>query len=159
MGLDAELKRQLAAFKSHGKYTFPATVKTVDKTKKTVTVEDLEGFEYTGVRLTATVDETKAVVIYPKVGSTVLVSMIGNELEQLLVSSVREVESLDATIENTELHVDATGFRLKKGNEDLRTVLNDLIDELNKIVVIQGTSINVAATLAIKARLNTILKQ
>lgn len=158
MGLDAELKRSLDAFRKKGQYTFPVIVKSVDKSKRTVTVTDLEDFEYTDVRLTAVIDESKAVVIYPKLGSTVLVSMIGNELEQLFVSSVREVESIDAVIENTEFHIDASGHRIKRGNEDLLSVLNDLIDELNKIVVIQGTSVNVPATTLIKQRLNTILK-
>jgi len=158
MGLDERLKKQLEEFRRNPNNTFPATVQSVDKETKTITAKDLEGFTFNEIRLTAAIDESKALVVYPKIGSTVLVSMIGNQLEQLFVSSVREVESLDVTIEDTELHMDVDGYRLKRGNEDLKTVLNDMIDELNKIVVIQGQSINVVAMTQIKARLNNILK-
>lgn len=158
MGLDEQLKKQLEEFRRNGHNTFPAIVESVDKDNKTIAAKDLEGFTFNEVRLTASIDEEKALVVYPKIGTTVLLSMIGNELEHLFVSSVSQVESLDVTIATTELHMDADGYRLKRGDEDLRQVLNDMIDELNKIVVIQGQSINVVAMTQIKARLNNILK-
>ena len=158
MGLDEQLKKQLEEFRRKGQNTFPAIVESVDKDNKTIAAKDLEGFTFNEVRLTASIDESKALVVYPKIGATVLLSMIGNGLEHLFVSSVSQVESLDVTIATTELHMDADGYRLKRGDEDLRQVLNDMIDELNKIVVIQGQSINVVAMTQIKARLNNILK-
>ena len=47
---------------------------------------------------------------------------------------------------------------MKRADENLKDVLNDLIDEVNKIKVVYGNSINVPEMLEIKNRLNTIFK-
>lgn len=49
------------------------------------------------------------------------------------------------------------GLQIMSQNESLKDVLNDLIDEVNKILVVHGTTINIAAMTAIKQRLNKIL--
>ncbi|MEM8506241.1 MAG: hypothetical protein AAF717_00365 [Bacteroidota bacterium] len=156
--LDIQLKKALEVFREKGEYNFPLLVSAVDKDQKTIDGFGVDGFNYKGIRLTASIEAKDAVVLYPNVGSTVLVSIIGKSLEHLFVVAVREVESIDAVIGTTELHVDNDGHRIKRNGEDLRTVLNDMIDELNKIFVVNGTTINVAAMNLIKERLNQILK-
>jgi hypothetical protein len=44
------------------------------------------------------------------------------------------------------------------GGENLKAVLSEFIDEVAKIIVIQGTSPNVPALTNIKTRLSKILK-
>ncbi len=53
----------------------------------------------------------------------------------------------------------AEGFKVERNGENLARILSDMIDELNKIVVVQGNTINVAAMTVIKQRLNNVLKQ
>ena len=51
-----------------------------------------------------------------------------------------------------------SGFEVKQGDESLRTILLDFMTEVNKIVVVNGTTINQAAVAAIKERLKQVLK-
>lgn len=95
--------------------------------------------------------------VTPKLGSTVIIGVFKGT-EKAVVLSVSEAEKVEFNIENTSCEIDAAGYKVERSGENLKTVLNDYIDEVNKIVVLQGTSINVAATTLIKTRLNKILK-
>ncbi len=157
MSLDADLKRALAEMGKAGIETFPAVVTSVNEDSKTITITDIDELEYENVRLAAAEDTKKSVVTFPKVNSTVLVTRIGNDDNTLFVSKVNEVDKIEGTIETVNFKVDSLGYKITKGDQNLLTILNDMIDELNKIKVIQGRTINVAAMTAIKNRLNTVL--
>lgn len=157
MSLDAALKRALKEMGKAGIVTFPAVVKSVNDLAKTISVIDIDELEYFNVRLAAAEDDKKSVVTFPKVNSTVLVSNIGNDENTLFVSKINEVDKIEGTIDTVNFKIDSTGYKVSKGDQNLKTILNDMIDELNKIKVIQGRSINVAAMTAIKNRLNTVL--
>jgi hypothetical protein len=109
-------------------------------------------------RINATeVNGSNKLKITPKVGSTVIIGIFKGT-EKAVILSVSEVEHVAFQIENTICEVDASGYKVARNGQNLKTVLNDYIDEVNKIVVLNGTTINVVATTAIKTRLNEILK-
>jgi len=158
MSLESDLKK---AFEEQGKkpnQTFTAIVTKVNN-NDTVDVKDITDFPYEEVRLKASVKElANKLVIYPKVGSYVLVSMIGNDENTLFISAIDEAEKITGIIDQTSFEVDQEGYNINRQNENLKQVLNDFIDEVNKILVVNGTTINVPAVEEIKLRLNKILK-
>lgn len=95
--------------------------------------------------------------VTPKVGSTVVIGIF-KDTEKAVILSVSEAETVNYQIGDTVAQVDAEGFKIERQGENLKQVLNEYIDEVNKIKVIYGNTINVAATTAIKSRLNQILK-
>lgn len=159
MGLDESVKRALQEFKKADFQTFPATVTAVNLTEKTIEAIDVEGFEFFDVRLKASIDTSENfITVVPKIGSTILLTMVANDLNTLFVSMINEPEIIEGAIGTTTFKVSDEGYELNRGDENLKEVLNDYIDELNKIIVVNGTSINVTATTAIKTRLNQLLK-
>lgn len=97
-------------------------------------------------------------VVFPKIGSEVLVLEIENAPEETAIVKWTEVESVQLQIEKFEFNADQNGLTISNQGENFKTVMNDLIDEVNKILVIQGNTINRAAMNAIKNRFNKILK-
>ncbi|MDB0601070.1 hypothetical protein PL373_07910 [Tenacibaculum maritimum] len=173
MGQEKDLQQAFSEFIKTEPQTFIAKVIKVDKTLKTVTVEDTDGLDFDDVRLTSVINQSNKVVQYPKEQTTVLVSRIGDDDNTLFVSAVSEVESIEGVIESTEFHIDKNGYAIAREGENLKEVLNDwqeqfgkLCDEINKVVVSVGITPNVAAitqiknsvTTELKQRLNTILK-
>ncbi len=154
--------------------TFIAKVLEVDKNVKVIKIEDDDEFEFEDVRLTSIIDDSNdKVVKFPKVGSFVLVTRIGNDDDTLFVSAFSEVESIEGIINDTNFNIDAQGYEINRDGENLKEVLNDYIaqfgklcDELSKVLVSIGTTPNVPVinqikietTVQIKQRLNKILK-
>lgn len=131
-----------------------ATVTEVDEDEQTATVKSIvDEVEYFDVNL-GMGDK----VIIPKVDSNCLIGIIQNKDSDTYLIDCESIEKVQYKMSESLLLVDADGFQIEKGKENLKTVLNDMIDELNKIVVVQGNTINVAAMNAIKERLNSILK-
>lgn len=93
----------------------------------------------------------------PKLGTRALIGIIGNNQGNSFLITADEIEEINIISEESEFTIKETGFIVKKGSESLKEVLNDMIDEINKIIVINGTTINVPAMTVIKQRLNTIL--
>lgn len=162
------------AFRKLGKRevdTFATKVLSVDKAKGTCKVTDDE-ITYTDVRLTSIIGGNgKAFYLFPKVGSSVLVSPINEDLRQLYVEQYSEVESLDLIIEGVKLQIDQDGFLLKKQNETLKALMGDLIKAIKQmsfIVTTTGTAAaqtgqtttlnNLAAFTAVENRFNQFLK-
>lgn len=146
-----------------------AEVMAVDWETKTMTVKGLiDDLEFYDVLL-----GLGSVFKKPTVGTKCLIGLILNNDAAAFLIEAEAVEEIsfcvaenkavfdqdkyNVTIGESEFKINGAGFLLKKGNETLKIILNDLITELNKIIVIQGTSINVAAMLVIKDRLNTLL--
>ena len=140
---------------------FPAIVKAVDKNNNTCDVEFNE-MELGEVRLQATIKQNSiGFKIYPAVDSVVLVQRLGNKGE-LFIIMYSEVEEVLIQVDTTVLDI-KNGFVIKKGNESLKKLMNDLIAEVKKIVVPtnvgpSGTPLNNAAFDAINTRVNNLLK-
>ena len=130
-----------------------ATVESVDWVNKTMTAKSVvDGLEYFDVLLGLGSFYRK-----PKVNTKCLLGVLGNKAAATFLIEAEAFEEEIYKSGNTEFTIKESGFIVKQGNESLKTVLNDLIDELNKIVVIQGRTIDVAAVTLIKNRLNTVL--
>ncbi|CDF80566.1 conserved hypothetical protein [Formosa agariphila KMM 3901] len=93
----------------------------------------------------------------PKKGARCLVGTILNQEAATFLMACTDLEETVITANQTQLTVKETGFIIKQNNESLKDVLNDMIDEINKIKVIYGNTINILEMTAIKERLNTIL--
>lgn len=130
-----------------------AVVQSVDWEAKTMVVKDLvDDLEFYDVLLGLGSFYRK-----PKVGTSCLIGIILNNEAASFLIEVEEVEEVSVAVLTNELTINESGFLVKRGNETLKAVLNDLITEVNKIIVINGTTINVAAMEVIKQRLNTVL--
>lgn len=111
------------------------------------------------VRLTAVNDKLdNYTVVYPKPGSKVLVGIIESMETDAVLLNCSEIDSVVTKIGEAQWVIDKNGCLLQKGNENLQQVLSDFIVEVQKIIVVQGTSPNVPALTDINNRLKKILK-
>lgn len=111
------------------------------------------------VRLNAVVGSFESYfVVYPKISSEVLVAAVENNPQETAIVKYTEIDKVAIKIDAFEFDVDKQGLTVKNKGESFKTIVNDLIDELNKILVIQGNTINVPAMNEIKQRFNKVLK-
>lgn len=176
----AEIRRRLAALnRMPGGMTFYATVEAVDDGLHTCTVE-ADGVAYEDVRLNAVAqEEGRGLWLLPKVGSTVLVTRIGDSNE-LLVVMASEVDGVKLTIGDTMaatldkdgatvtagetmLQATADGLTLTRGEAGLLKTLTDLCDAILRLTVStavgpSSTPVNAADFASIKNELKSYLK-
>lgn len=143
--------------------TFPAKVKEIDKVLGTCVVSDGE-IDYTEVRLSASIEENgQRFFVFPKIGSWVLVSPIQEDLHNLYVEFFSEIESIELKIKGTEFQMDEEGFLLKKENETLKKLMEDLIKTIKKMKFTTNMGptiklINEPEFTALEKRFKTFLK-
>lgn len=157
---DKDLHDALRKLKDRGVETFPVTVVSVNKIHGTCEVSD-GTLTYQKVRLSAVNDGSgKKFYLFPKVGSSVLVSPIIEDIKQLYVEQYSEIEECELLIGTTRFNVDALGITLERGNNNLKDIISGLIDEVMSVVVLPGygTTPNVAALTQLKLKLNQVLK-
>jgi len=111
MSLDADLKKAFKGMNYKEATVFTATVKSIDEAAKTISVTDVDDLQFNDVRLSAAEDDKKSLFIIPKVGSSVLVAMIGNDINTLFVTKVNEVEKIVGVVKELDIE-DETGFKL-----------------------------------------------
>lgn len=136
---------------------FLAEVLAVDKTANTVKVKDDLGIEYTEVRLNAMAKSGDSLIVYPEIGSQIMVSMINGQEDILLVMAASKVEEVKGIIGDLEFHITKKGYQITRSGENLGEVISDFIDEVSQVVVSIGVTPNVGALTKIKQRLKTIL--
>lgn len=174
MSWEFEIQKAFEKLKQRDVFCFVAHVLEVNKEQGVCKITD-GNLEYTDVRLSAIIDgNNQKCFVFPKVGSTILVEPINEDLKQLYVAKYSQVESVSGLIETTHFLMDKNGFKIARENENLKNVLNDwqdefgkLCDEINKIYVSIGATPNVlvinqikqTVTTQIKNRLNTILTE
>ena len=130
-----------------------AKVVDVDWEAKEMTCESLvDGLEYYNVSLGLGAIQQK-----PKKGTLCRLGIMENKDAAAFLIEVQEFEECVIKSENSVFIIKEEGFIVKQGKQSLKEILNDFIDEVNKIIVVQGTTINVAAVTAIKQRLDTVL--
>ena len=152
---------QQAILKHAGKLQVKQVLSGVAKDvgELTCTVERQDAPALYDVRLNAIDDDLDSYfTVYPAEGSEVLVAIIENMKTEAVVIRCSEVQEVKAKIGTTELKLDANGFRFDRESENLQQVMTDLIAEVQKIIVVIGTSPNVPALEAIKHRVKKILK-
>lgn len=144
----------------------PATVLAVNEFDKTITVRFLaDDIEMDDVRICAVVDnESEKLLVYPAIGSTVIVGNVFHEEEWLMLSASK-VAKLNYRIGTLEFEVDQEGFKISKDVYNLKDLLINLIDQVKLITV--GTPagnststipLNSAAFDPVKSGLNSLLK-
>jgi hypothetical protein len=115
------------------------------------------------VRLIANADADKYFALVPKVGSHVVVMFLTKAVA--FIAMVDEVDKVVCKIGDVVFDIDATGFLLKKQNEDLKTLLGDMITAITTSVFItpSGNTTgmlpgSITALNNIKTRFNSLLK-
>ena len=161
--MEKELHDAFRKLKQRDVDTFPVKVLSVDKSAGTCKVTDDE-LEYTDVRLSAVIDgNDKKFYLFPKVGSSVLVSPINEDLKNLYLKAYSEIDGLDLKIDGVHFNIDKDGFLLKKENETLKKLMADLITAIKamKFTTNNGPTINlvnIADFIALENRFNQFLK-
>lgn len=143
MSLEKELQNALKGLTTRKVTTFPAEVISVDKASGTCSVKTSD-LEFTDVRLASVTNaQAERFYLFPKVGSSVLVSPIDEDLHALYVEMYSEIEDCYLKIEKTELQIDKDGFLLKKENETLKKLMSDLIQAIRNMVFQTNTGITI----------------
>nr|BFF39076.1 hypothetical protein BACY1_08810 [Tenacibaculum mesophilum] len=115
--------------------------------------------ELLDVRLNAVSGKFKnTFIVFPKIGSEVLVLEVENAPAETSIVKWTEIDRVQIKIEQFEFDADDSGIKLSNQGENFKSVYNDMIDEVNKILVIQGNTINVGAMNDIRNRFNKIFK-
>ncbi len=157
MSIEKELQDGFKRLKERGISTFSGDVIGVDKKEGTCSINDGE-IEYTDVRLASVVNGRNDVFyIFPKIGSSVLVSPINEDLTALYVESYSEIEEMLLNIGTTKLQVTDEGFVIECKTENLGKVLDETFDEIKKTFTQNGLAFNIPIFEALKLRLNSIL--
>ncbi|MDC9722362.1 MAG: hypothetical protein PSN34_06265 [Urechidicola sp.] len=125
---------------------------TIDVTRDEM--PDLIDVRFTSI-LTSVQNEFK---IVPKEGSTVLCGIIENDKSEAYLLGVSEVEKVSLKIDDLVWECDTKGHQIDNKGESLKVVLSDLIDEINKIVVIYGNDVDHVKLIEIQTRMKLILK-
>ncbi len=162
MSLEAELQNGFKALKKRDISTISVEVKSVNKDNGTCVVVD-EELEYE-VRLLSIINENnQGFYLFPKVGSSILIAPIEEDINRFHIVAYSEIENLKLTIDKCELNIDKNGFSLKKENETLKKLMADLIKAIKamKFTTNNGPTIeliNIADFVALEKRFNNLLK-
>ncbi|MRI64525.1 hypothetical protein EDM00_11090 [Ornithobacterium rhinotracheale] len=163
MSLDLELQNALSAFTKRATPTIAVEVVSVDKKKGICRVKD-DSIEY-NVRLTATEVENeseKRFYLFPKVGSSILIAPIEEDMNRYYIVAYSEVESFDYKVGEVHFLVNAEGFLLKKENETLKALMADLIATIKRMKFTTNTGstiklVNEPEFTALEKRFNHLL--
>ncbi|UWY28798.1 hypothetical protein N4T20_02485 [Flavobacterium sp. TR2] len=142
-------------------YAKVCEVMEIDQDEKTVNVKPVDDTaEIYNVRLQAE-SETGGLVLFPKVGSMVLVVFINKN--NAAVVNTSEIEKLSLVIESCKFEADSSGFLLQKENETLKKLMADLIKAIKalKFTTNNGPTINlinIEDFIELETRFNGFLK-
>lgn len=153
MDIDAQLADAFSQQKQLPNGAVPAKITAIEGLM--VDVETVEGLEVFDVRLCAS-EESKSFV-KPTVGSWVIIAPLQGKYNYY-IAAFSEVEETLTKTEKSTVRVNDNGLLLASQGENLQAVITDLIDEIAKIIVVQGTSPSVPALTKIKTRAKKILK-
>ncbi|MDB0600688.1 hypothetical protein PL373_05925 [Tenacibaculum maritimum] len=155
--------------------TVVARVVSLDRENYTCDVKPVDDSpEYHDVRLQAIIDNNdQGVVLIPKLNSSVLVSIIENNEDNNYISQYSEIQEFVYKIDQLEFSGNTQGVRVNNQGENLKKVLNDLIDNLSnqnqliqevnkklqKVIVINGRSPDVPGLVSINDQLDNVLNK
>lgn len=158
MGYEEQIRQRLKEFCKSPKATMLGTVKSVQASDFTCVLYDEDtDLEYNDIRLRPTLDEKESMTLFPKVGTWCLAVRI-EEDDDWVAIAFGEIDKVRIVVGTAIIEQDATGLLVKKGADTLRDVLTGFIDEVMKIVVLQGTSPNLVALAELKVKAQNLLK-
>lgn len=112
-------------------YSIVAKVKAVDKSKRTCTVEPLNGdAALFGVRLQSEESSDKGLVVFPKVGSSVIVTFLNRETGH--VTAFSEWDNTEFVLGQLKVKVDTEGVHLERNGGDLRKIIDAIVENSEK---------------------------
>lgn len=115
--------------------------------------------ELLDVRFHATEDTPGSRIIeIPADQSSVIYAIIENQVTEAVLVKCSEIEKVMIRIGEMEYHIDKDGCLIRFGDDTLGNVLGNVIDEINKIIVINGRSPNVTVLNQLKTKIKKILK-
>lgn len=133
MSLDKDLQDAFVGLTKRDADTFTAIVVNVDREKGTCIIND-GSLEFIDVRLSSIIDENQnKIYLFPKEGSSVLVSKINNDIHELYIEAYSEIEEYYLKIDDSEFNVDQSGVLIKKGDENLQLLMLDLIKAIKQM--------------------------
>ena len=111
-----------------------AKVISVDKENNTCDVKPVNGAaEILDVLLRADDGAKDGQIIYPKIGSLVMVAPVDNDRAVYFVALFSEVDEVCCIIDNTRLIVGQNGVTVARDKDGLKEALTDLTNEILKI--------------------------
>ena len=158
MTLKSELDRFGQLFKQHLNGSMKATLRWVEATEidwedQTMTAVDGDGLEFFDVLL-----GVGTAAVKPVIGTDCLIAIVEGDEATAFLLFADEAEELYLKAGETQVIVKDDGCVIERGSENLLDALTDLIAEIQKVVVVVGTSPNVVELEAIKNRMKVILK-
>ena len=97
-------------------------------------------------------------ITIPADKSSVMYAIIDNQEAEAVILMCSEIDRIIYKVGKAQYELDKDGHLIQFDNEKLSTAITDLINEVAKIIVINGRSPNVLALTAIKNRINKILR-
>lgn len=179
-----ELIKKLAE-KGDEVYSIAAKVKEINESERTCDVEPLDGAaDIFGVRLQSVPDDDKGICVFPKVGSTVVVTFLNKKTGYVALCA--EVDKIVGKFGSFEYVQDSNGFegqlnaqKIKfsgdsfkvdgffeavSGANGLKSALDELLDTLMSAVITTPSGPGafdpgfITAVTALKAKIATFLK-
>lgn len=133
MSVDKDIQIAFAGLLDRSEDTFSAEIVSVNRDNGSCIVKS-RGLEYTDVRLSSIIDENQnKIYLFPKEGSSVLVSKINNDIHALYIEAYSEIEEYYLKIDDSEFNVDQSGILIKKGDENLQLLMLDLIKAIKQM--------------------------
>ncbi|MBS1740735.1 MAG: hypothetical protein JST88_09360 [Bacteroidetes bacterium] len=137
-----------------------AEVTLVDGSAMTCDVKLANGTTIKDVHLKALKGSSDAVVVIPAVNSDIQMVRLQSGW---MVVRCDVAEKVVGKIDTTEFVIDKNGYKLKCGSEDLKTLLNDLLDALMQATYTNGAGTtspanNLSVFQQIKQRIPNLLK-
>lgn len=99
------------------------------------------GITIDDVRLKSVVQGGSCFKIIPEIGSTVCIGRIASSDEWVLVST-GNIEKMMVEFNTLKFRLREDGFYLKKGNDNIKEVFENIIESVMQIVVMNGSNPN-----------------
>jgi len=129
MGIAAHIKELAGKREPHAHV---AKVVSVDASARTCVCDPIGDYAEVKSRVQASIEQADGVSILPKVGSYVVVVLLGDE--HAYVSLHSQVDEIEWKIANQTLSFTSDGLELKSASGNLAKQLVELIDELAKVM-------------------------
>lgn len=108
-----------------------ASINEGDRTCSVLIGEDLS---YYNVRLNAVVDSYRNhILIVPKLGSYVTVTIMDNDMTQAAVIGYTEIDKVEIVIDGTKVKIDSSGIEMNGGGNGAMVNIQDLKDNLDSL--------------------------
>lgn len=111
------------------------------------------------VRLHAIDDNslTSSLIVRPAENSLVVVGFINDDKKQAFIVQCSEIQELIVKLQTTEFRIKPEGYQIKKGEDDLKEVIQLLAESQNQIFVLYGNNPDYDKIAQALLKLNNIL--